>query len=481
MGELNKSNCNPISPLSPTFNWKFMLLASLLPILGLVMVDIALRIVGLVPPEDPLVLYSRTYEQGFSPYVKRDDGFLEITPDWVNEESVLAFEQGKRAGRYFLYPGFRQSRIAENKSSNTIRIFALGGSTTYGMFVGAKDAFPAILEKRLCSVFPEYRVEVVNLGCPGFPSSRVTNLLDTMLGLDPDLIIVYSGHNEMLKGYTDDVLRLSPSSHMRRLVLSTSTVCRWINYAISCLRGSQEPEIVAEEIAALEAGKILVYDPLTLPAHQCRLPNDELLNSVAANYSTNVRGMISRTHSARVPILFVLPVSNLLVPPAMPHYSKEFEKLITLQSVVFSSRQGLPDKVKLEKVVSELDATAELSPQNAMVQYLRGIAFLFLGQKKEALSELQESCDFDFFMMHRITSRLELGMIEAVESRGGSWVDLRQTFRNELNFGSTQKLFVDHCHPTRGGHRLIAEQVLPMVIDLLNIKQLAGKMFRGDN
>ena len=62
-------------------------------------------------------------------------------------------------------------------------------------------------------------------------------------------------------------------------------------------------------------------------------------------------------------------------------------------------------------------------------------------------------------------------MIEAVEGAGSKWVDLRPAFRNEISVDSAKKLFFDYCHPTKSGHQLIAEQIIPTAIEILQIER----------
>jgi phospholipase/lecithinase/hemolysin len=70
---------------------------------------------------------------------------------------------------------------------------------------------------------------------------------------------------------------------------------------------------------------------------------------------------------------------------------------------------------------------------------------------------------------HQVTSRLQSALIEAVESAGAELVDIRPVFQDGLTAESGKLLFVDHCHPTEYGHRLIAEAVMPSVLQALDI------------
>lgn len=51
----------------------------------------------------------------------------------------------------------------------------LGGSSTFGLYVGQNAAFPAVLQRQLQAQVRDRQVEVINLGCAGWASSRVAN------------------------------------------------------------------------------------------------------------------------------------------------------------------------------------------------------------------------------------------------------------------------------------------------------------------
>lgn len=93
------------------------------------------------------------------------------------------------------------------------RVLLLGGSNT--------EAFPATwLQQRLNELRrDEGRFEVINLGRPGYGSERVTVILMQALELlDPDVCIVYSGHNEFVeRGFEIDLERAWGAPWLARL------------------------------------------------------------------------------------------------------------------------------------------------------------------------------------------------------------------------------------------------------------------------
>ena len=63
--------------------------------------------------------------------------------------------------------GFRGKDFSETKLPNTFRIFAVGGSTTFGNGVYDDETYPYILQKKFDSLDLGINVEVINTGFGG--------------------------------------------------------------------------------------------------------------------------------------------------------------------------------------------------------------------------------------------------------------------------------------------------------------------------
>ena len=105
---------------------------------------------------------------------------------------------GKRyfnSQRYFV-PQIASGSFEVAKSSNTIRVFILGESTSAG-FPYEYNATPSyILQKRLEAVFPERNFEIVNVSLTATNSYTVLEFIDELVKYKPDAFIIYSGQNE---------------------------------------------------------------------------------------------------------------------------------------------------------------------------------------------------------------------------------------------------------------------------------------------
>ena len=85
------------------------------------------------------------------------------------------------------------------KPAGVYRIVALGGSTTFGTYLDTwEKAFPHQLQVALRTTYGHSAVELINAGVPGYTSwESAVNLLLRISDLEPDMIIVYHGVNDL--------------------------------------------------------------------------------------------------------------------------------------------------------------------------------------------------------------------------------------------------------------------------------------------
>jgi len=96
--------------------------------------------------------------------------------------------------------GFRGEEFSKEKSSNTYRIFMVGGSTMLGAEVDNNSTIPSILQKMFDS--HNLEVEIINAGISGGNSITELTLIESKLvNYNPDLIIMYDGWNDISADY----------------------------------------------------------------------------------------------------------------------------------------------------------------------------------------------------------------------------------------------------------------------------------------
>ena len=103
---------------------------------------------------------------------------------------LLGNQEGKDA---FVFRG-----RSHPKQKNGFRIICLGTSSTFGAGLRADESpYPAVLEKELRRLCPDWRGDVINAGLTGYHSFQLMILLkDVLARMSPDLVVFYYGANE---------------------------------------------------------------------------------------------------------------------------------------------------------------------------------------------------------------------------------------------------------------------------------------------
>lgn len=95
--------------------------------------------------------------------------------------------------------GYRGDEFPLKKPNGVYRIVVLGGSSTYDVRIQDNtNTFTAQLEKQLKEDYGYQNIQVINAGVPGYNSWEIlANLEFRVLDLDPDLVIIYEGVNDV--------------------------------------------------------------------------------------------------------------------------------------------------------------------------------------------------------------------------------------------------------------------------------------------
>jgi hypothetical protein len=83
-----------------------------------------------------------------------------------------------------------------DKPEGGFRIFVVGGSSAAGVPYSFELSFSGWLQKRFDAELPGVPVEVVNAARSAYASRRLLAVTRELAGYEPDLLIIYSGHNE---------------------------------------------------------------------------------------------------------------------------------------------------------------------------------------------------------------------------------------------------------------------------------------------
>lgn len=194
-------------------------------------------------------------------------------------------------------PGFQF--FAAEKPANGVRIFVLGESTTAGFPYSAQGSFANLLRLRLEPHLAGRPLEVVNCGITALNSYAVAEFVEELAPHEPDLYVVYLGHNEFYGA-------LGPASRVafgrsRELVQGLRWVLdlrlsRTLARGLEGLRGSEE-RVQGQTLMGAMVGQTGIRR------------TDPIFGATLAGYESNLRRIVSNARG--VPVVFCEVVSNL--------------------------------------------------------------------------------------------------------------------------------------------------------------------------
>jgi lysophospholipase L1-like esterase len=101
--------------------------------------------------------------------------------------------------------GFRGEDIELQKPDDVYRIVAIGGSTTFAVYLPWEESYPYLLQQELRRRFGTDRIEVINAGLTGSTAAESFHRLATqVLPIEPDMVVIYHAFNDLLPRMFDD-------------------------------------------------------------------------------------------------------------------------------------------------------------------------------------------------------------------------------------------------------------------------------------
>ena len=119
---------------------------------------------------------------------------------WVDVSSDMQILNPEIASRYFFtmrdLPFSVESFIYKEKKKNSFRIFVLGASSGAGYPYLSSASFSKFIRKKLEILYPEKVIEVCNISMSAINSYAIRDLMPEVIKKQPDLVLIYLGHNE---------------------------------------------------------------------------------------------------------------------------------------------------------------------------------------------------------------------------------------------------------------------------------------------
>ncbi len=398
-------------------------------------------------------------------------GFRGVRPLFVLSDDKSRYEIPMSRQQYFCPDSFLAT-----KAETEFRVFCLGGSTVQGRPFAIETSFTKWLELSLQAANSNRKWEVVNCGGVSYASYRLIPILQEVLGYQPDLIILYSGHNEFLEDRTFDHIRhrslvvdapLAAASRLRSFTLLREGFLR-----LDGRSSSDAPEgrpILPAEVEALldDRGGLEEY-------HW----DAKWRRDVTEQYRFNLQWMVQMAQEAGVDMILVNPVSNLRdSPPFKSEHRSDITdpELREWESLSETAFDLLKERVRdLPRAIRLMEQACEIDPHHAGGFYHLAQCYQAAGRFEDARDAFLQARELDVCPL-RILQPMNEAVIEVAHSTGTPLLDADELFRQQERDGIPGGYWlVDHVHPSMMGHQLIAEALADLLVSLGTVAPPAG-------
>lgn len=436
------------------------LAGSMLPKLALILMGLVL--VGLLELAVRALPLENIWRPEDDPFV----GFSEVHPLFVPgavKDGRMMMETAENKLRWFNHQQF--PRI---KDQGVLRVFTLGGSTTYGRPYADKTSFAGWLRVLLEQSGEEGRgYEVINAGGVSYASYRVVNLLKELLDYEPDLFVVYTGHNEFLEARTYENFYNDQDSFgagVRRGFQGLATY-RLLDGFYRKFKGSERE--VSSGAQPQDGATTLTAEVETILDRSAGLDiyhrDSTFSRGVFEHFDYNISRIKQLCGNAGVPVIFLEPVDNL---KDFSPFKSEASKRLDIEgrrrlSAMLAEGLKLLAQGDNKKGQARLREAVATDPLYAAGHYYLGRALLEAGDTAEASKYFYNARELDICPL-RAQQPIHDILLKHTEGKDDpDLITLPQLFASVTPGGIIgEETLIDHIHPYPRGHLWIAVELL---------------------
>lgn len=332
----------------------------------------------------------------------------------------------------------------KDKSPESFRIFIQGGSTAAGFPYGRWGSLQGMLEQRFKRLYPNKEIEIINTAMAAVNSYTLLDFVDEIIEQQPDLVLIYAGHNEYL-----GIMGVGSAFAAKGGRLATLLHLKFKNWRLYQL---------------LQKMYYLTFSPNELPKKTDKtlmsqvakekeiILGSDLYQQGVEQFKGNMSLILQKYQAAGVPVALGNLVSN------------------ESGQVPFSSVEKV-DWQTIKRNVNKDNALAEVArlktslsvDKNAESYYQLALNLQLLARFEEAKETFILAKDYDL-LRFRAPSEFNVVIESLTKQYGIDLVDVQTMFNeNSMNGIIGNKLVLEHLHPTIEGYFLLAESYVDLI------------------
>ncbi len=350
--------------------------------------------------------------------------------------------------------------ITKDKPAHSYRIIVLGGSAAEGS-PEPSYGFSRILDVFLEDQYPDVKFEVINLAITATNSHVALRVLKDVIDFHPDMLIVYSGNNEVVGPFGAGTVfaSYSPNLSLIRagLDVRSTRIGQLLDGFLLTLKHKESPK---------EWGGMSMF-----LNNQVRRTNP-IMDKVYGNFKSNLEDILRIATENDVKIIISTVGSNIkdCAPFASLHKTNISDADINTWNQLFKSgisfqvKQKYPEAVELYLKASDIDETY------ADLQYRLGQCYWQLGDYRKAKAQFIKARELDT-LRFRADNRIN-EIVRSISNenifKDTYLVDAVEAIDQISPYNTPgEELFYEHVHFNFSGNYFLAKLMFNQITKIL--------------
>lgn len=332
------------------------------------------------------------------------------------------------------------------KNKTSVRIFFFGGSSANGYPLDFNNAFPEVFSDIFISNYKNISYEYVNFGQSCKDSFDLVNYFNEVKYFGPDVIVVYSGHNDFINFMNDagkrSFLKRNPS--ILKLVFFLRDHSRLYSF-LSHLNFNDRKNVTYIDEDIFNKNKKIILK----------------------NYENNIRYIVKESKKQGINVILITVVSNLQIDPRQVEITGKDVHLgnVDVDNFNLHFNKGLDyhKEGKFNEAFEEYETALKYDDKSALLYLLmaqiyevyddREMAYNYYVRAKDndlvpnrAYSELNE-------ILRQISMEENVGLLDMEYILRDGYIKYNQTI--DCNYFGNER-YCDELHPNERLHTIIA-------------------------
>jgi tetratricopeptide (TPR) repeat protein len=344
----------------------------------------------------------------------------------------------------------------QQKSPESFRIVIQGGSTAAGFPFGRFGSLTGQLQTRLKRLYPDKNIEVISTAMASINSYTLLDTVDEIIAIQPDLVLIYAGHNEYLGVMGVGSVYAGKGGHGANLLFLTLKDLR----VFQLVQLAYYRLFASGDNTAITSTQGKSHTLMAKVAKEKNIPYaSPLYQAGLTQFTDNLDRILSKYQQAEIPVLLgTLAANEVDQKPFASAPDLDFAAVDTL----WKQGQLAAAKQQLQQQLSD-------HPDSADSHFKLAKTLMFEGDMPAAQAHFSAAMDRDLL---RFRAPSEFNAIIRRQAKAhGAWLVDSQAFIRQNNQGwLDNRVMYEHLHPNQLGYFLLAEAYLQHIVE----RQLLG-------